>query len=248
MRTDVFTARPSRSQSFRDPPLKGPGGRSLIRRVDISGLSVIARFTCFFPRFFSLSVVSLWYRSHPVWDRETAARLPVVSARGSEPRPLLPRPPTALRCVRKCHLKIFLEEFSSQHSQTLSSVPHKPPCCCKCLLQHQMRIHPLLKIVPKKHNVPSACVTFAKNYSAQVFQEIIQPFFFFVQVLLAQVFSRDLKIACKTMPAVPFKQLSSISGKSFGKVLLIELIDFIWLNWNMVHDNQKSKVWFLKNS
>lgn len=45
MRTDVFTARPSRSQSFRDPPLKGL--RSIvIGGADIFGLNVIDPFTC----------------------------------------------------------------------------------------------------------------------------------------------------------------------------------------------------------
>lgn len=45
MRTDVFTARPSRSQSFRDPPLKGLSS-IWIRRADISGLNVIDPLTC----------------------------------------------------------------------------------------------------------------------------------------------------------------------------------------------------------
>ncbi|KAE8279116.1 Arf-GAP domain and FG repeat-containing protein 2 HIV-1 [Larimichthys crocea] len=36
-------------------------------------------------------------RPHPVWDRKAEARLAVISAGSPEPRPLLPRPPTALR-------------------------------------------------------------------------------------------------------------------------------------------------------
>lgn len=44
MRTDVFTARPSRSQSFRDPPLKGQS-LFFIGGIDIFGLSLIDSFT-----------------------------------------------------------------------------------------------------------------------------------------------------------------------------------------------------------
>lgn len=55
MRTDVFTARPSRSQSFRDPPLKGRRPIS-VGGVDIFGVDVIDPLTCLS---FSVSSVSL---------------------------------------------------------------------------------------------------------------------------------------------------------------------------------------------
>ncbi|KAI3375759.1 hypothetical protein L3Q82_004058 [Scortum barcoo] len=46
MRTDVFTARPSRSQSFRDPPLKGQMSIPIVRGVDVFGLNAIDPLTC----------------------------------------------------------------------------------------------------------------------------------------------------------------------------------------------------------
>ncbi len=32
------------------------------------------------------------------------------------------------------------------------SVPHTPPYCCQCALEHQMCIHPQLEIVPNKYS------------------------------------------------------------------------------------------------
>lgn len=84
MRTDAFTARPLRSQSFRDPPLKGRGQLVLRDRTPpsdhVTGLCSLSLLRC---------------RPQPVWDRTAASRIPVVGAGGSEPR--LPRPPPALR-------------------------------------------------------------------------------------------------------------------------------------------------------
>lgn len=99
MRTDAFTARPSRSQSFRDPPLKGERKICLWHRhVLISSFKIV----------FNASFVSFQRRSHPVWDRKTATRLFVVNTGRSEPRSLIPRPSTAFRCALRpldalCH-------------------------------------------------------------------------------------------------------------------------------------------------
>lgn len=43
-------------------------------------------------------------------------------------------------------------------------------------LNHQRCIIPLLKIVPNKYTIYSCRITFAKNYSAQLFQDILEPF------------------------------------------------------------------------
>lgn len=93
------------------------------------------------------------YRPHPVWDRKAEARLAVISAGSSEPRPLLPRPPTALRCVPPLTPRHFLPDLDLNNEYKLvhfDPVPYTPPCFRKYSKDHQMCIHPPLKIVPLK--------------------------------------------------------------------------------------------------
>lgn len=88
MRADVFTARPSRSQSFRDPPLKGQE-----RSGTWLGLGVFSLLTCV------VCVSPLALRRPPVWAGAAASQLNVLSAGSAGPRPLIPRPAPPLRWV-----------------------------------------------------------------------------------------------------------------------------------------------------
>lgn len=137
MRTDAFTARPSRSQSFRDPPLKGQWGVTCIGRVYFwSGQSMASKLCSSSPSDVDATLCGI--------ERQRPGSLSSALGGQSHAFPALPRPSGVFPHVDNQTLATSMLRKNIKYSRVL----HLLTISQFSLRQAPMCIHPLLKLVP----------------------------------------------------------------------------------------------------